>query len=153
MAGEREPGSVEAIRKIQLSDGPTARFGTVLIVAILALAAIAWSAGDAIRFFCVLGVIGLVVYSIARAFRHARENPVKAALYGAEITQYQQCIGTKSDPRMLTSELIADVVRGPEDKTAAPPSPGQPPAAPAPTHLTLDLPSAPATESPTESKP
>ena len=100
MAGEHEPGSVQPIRRFQFSNGPAGHFMPVLIAAILALGAIAWPAADAIRFFCVLGVIGLTVYAIRHVAHHARENPIKAALYGAEVTDYQQCLGTKTDPRI-----------------------------------------------------
>ena len=162
MAGEREPGSFQTVRKYHLSDGPTGRFVPVVIAAILALAAIAWTAGDAIRFVCALGVVGLVLYSIAYVLRHARDNPVKASLYGAEVTDYQQCLGTKSDPRILPSELVADVVRpvgdraGPNpqpDREAAAPVPAHAEAAPAAKSLTLDLPPAPPSEPPAEDKP
>jgi len=153
MAGDHEPGSFQTIRKYQLADGPTGRFVPVVIAAILALAAIAWSAGDPIRFVCVLAVIGLVIYAISHTLRHARENPIKAALYGAEVTQCQHCFGTKSDPRMLPSELVADVVRGLDDDPVTPVASSETSATPVQKPLTLDLPSAPAPEAPTGSTP
>jgi hypothetical protein len=123
MSGEHQQGSIQAVRKVQLSDGPAGRLVLPLTVAVLALAVIAWSAADAIRFFCVLGVLGLAIFSIAQILRRARENPVSASLDGAEVIQYQQCLGTKADPRMLPSELVANVIRPFEGRLKAPAQP------------------------------
>jgi len=157
MGGERRPGTTEVVQKFQLSGGPMGRLVLVGVFSIIAIAVIAWSAADVIKFFCLLAVTGLAFFSIARILSHAKENPVNASLDGAEVTRYQQYLGTKGEPRILPSELVTDAVRSSSTKGGTTDRPAETLADPAqsepepPSTETATAPVAPGPESDTES--
>lgn len=99
--------------KIRLRGGVVGKVSTVLFVACIALAAIAWSAKIWwISLVCALLLVGLCFPLLWRLISFAQDNPYAALFEGAELLAHERLkLGTKQEPSLPAAPIQTPIIQ------------------------------------------